>query len=714
MNRRKNIFSLIAAALLLTVAAACSQTSKLAEGEYILKKNNIVIKNSRSYPKSDLAAYLKQSESSRQALGIKWFFTEPTLFDEGQIIPSCNGMIRHLEYMGYYNSTIDTVITRKNKKATVDYIVTLGKQYPLKEVTYSLPDSTIGQILKDEKFKYAIKEGSILSESSLEKEAERIASLLRKKGYYGFTKNYMFNFADTTAVPDSALLRVELREYTRNESPSAARKHTRDTIRYVNYQIPANLDVRFDFLDDINLLENGMEYNEDIVSATYQRFAGNHIFNTVNISLTPVDSTNYVDCMIALTPSKLQNFEINFDASTNSTGLIGLSPSLTYNHFNFFGGGEVLTLGFRGNFQFKFNDPTRSNELAITSGITFPKLLFLPFIRTRTVTLPATAVQLAYNYQNRPEYTRNILSGSYGYSWSASRNLRYSINIPHLSVIKIFNIDPEFYTNLKSSYLQYQYQNHFDLGTSASIYYTTDPAVNPTNSYFYIRTDLASSGLLLNTMREAWQENNRGQKLIWGIPYSQYVRAQISTVETLRFGRGNKMALAARFLAGIGYAYGNSLYTMPLEQMFYAGGASSMRGWQSRSLGPGMAPLDEKFAIYNQVGDMRIEANLEWRFPLFWKLQGALFTDVGNIWNLPKDIGITDDEYELSVFSFKNLAKSTAMSWGLGARLDFGLLLIRVDLGLKGYDPEIQRWLNPGEWFSKDGCAIHLGIGYPF
>ena len=714
MNRLKIIVSLLAGCLMLSAIASCSQTRKLADGEYLLKKNKIIIKNSRTYPKSDLSAYLKQSGSGNQSFGIQSLFKEPILFNENLIVPTCNGMLRHLEYMGYYHSSIDTMVVRKNKKATVNYIVTLGKQYPLKEVTYSLPDSTISQILKDEKFKYSLHRGGMLSESSLEKEAERIASLLRKKGYYGFTKNYMFNFADTTAVPDSALLRIELREYTRNEAPSAARRHTRDTIRYVNYKIPANLNVRLDFLDDINLLESGMEYSEEVVNTTYQRFAGNHIFNTVNVSLTPVDSTNFVDCMIALTPSRAQNFELNMEASTNSSGLIGLSPSLTYNHFNLFGGAEVLTLGFRGNFQFKFNDPTRSNEYALTGAITFPKLLFLPFIHARTAVLPATEVSMAYNFQNRPEYTRNILSGSYGYTWSSSRNLRFSIRVPHLSIIKIFNIDDDFYSNLNSSYLQYQYQNHFDLGSSVSVYYTTNPAVNPTDSYFYIRTDLSSSGLVLNTMRDAWKENDRGQRLIWGIPYSQYLRAQVSAVETIRFGSSNQMAFAARFLAGIGYAYGNSLFTMPLEQMFYAGGANSMRGWQSRSLGPGMAPLDEKFSIYNQVGDMRIETNLEWRFPLFWKLGGALFTDIGNIWNLPKDPGMTDADYELSVFSLENLFKSTAVSWGVGARLDFGLLLVRVDLGIKGYDPEIQRWLTPKEWFGKDGFAVHLGIGYPF
>lgn len=714
MNRLRIPYTLVILLLAALFAASCAKTYVYKENEYLLKKNKIVITNSRSFPKSELSAYLKQSEKANQFMGLKWFFGKPVLMDESLIWPTRNGMLRHLEYEGYYNSTIDTTVLRKNHKATVTYLVTLGKQYPVKDITYSIADSAIRAIYQADKPNHTLKTGAPLSEASLEKEAERIATLLRSKGYYGFSKNYMFNFADTTAVRDSALLKVELRNYTRNETPSQARKLTPYTIRNVRYDVPRNMNVRRDFLDGINLIKSGMMYSEELITTTYQRFAGNHIFNTVNISLTPVDSSSVVDCVITLTPSKLQNFEVNMDASTNSSGLIGISPSLTYNHFNLFGGGEVFTLGFKGNFQFMFSSPTKSNEFAVSTGLKFPKLLGLPFISSRTPALPSTDLSLIYNYQHRPEYTRNIISSTYGYSWSASRNLRYSVTIPHLSIIKIYNIDPDFYTNLNSSYLQYQYQNHFDLGTIASVFYTTDATVNPKNSYFYVRADVASSGLVLNAAKGLWKENRRGQRLVWGIPYAQYLRTQVTAVETLRFGRENRMAFAARFLAGIGYAYGNSMYSMPLEQMFYAGGASSMRGWQSRAVGPGMAPLDESFSIYNQVGDMRIETNFEWRFPLFWKLDGALFTDIGNVWNLPKQTGLMDDEYMLSVFSFKNLLKSTAMSWGLGARLDFGLLLVRVDLGIKGYDPEFQKWLTPKEWFGKDGFAVHLGIGYPF
>ena len=714
MIRRRIPYSLIAAVLLAAVAVSCAQSRIFKENEYLLSKNKIVVTNSSSYPKNDLTAYLKQSEKANQGMGLRFLFSDPVLLDDNLIEPSRSGMLRHLEYQGYYGSTIDTSVVRRNNRATVTYTVTLGKQYPMKAINYKIADTAICRIFEDDKANHTLKVGQPLSEASLEKEAERVAKLLRSKGYYGFTKNYLFNFADTTAVPDSAMLTVELRNYTRNEAPSAARQLMPYKVRSVNYNLHPDLQVRSTFLDEVNLIKSGALYSEELISTTYQRFAGNHIFNTVNISLTPVDSLGVVDCQIALTPAPLQNFEINMDASTNSTGLIGLTPSLTYNHYNLFHGGEMLSLGFRGNFQFKINDPARSTEFALTSSLTFPKLLLLPFIHPRSQALPSTAISLAYNYQNRPEYTRNIVSGSYGYNWSASRNLRFSFTAPHLSIIKISNIDQDFYTSLQSSYLQYQYQDHFDLGSIASLYYTTDAAVNPTDSYFYFRSDLASSGLGMSTLDGVWEENRRGQHMVWGIPYSQYVRGQITAVETLRFGRDKKMALAARFLAGVGYAYGNSLFSMPLEQMFYAGGANSMRGWQSRTIGPGMAPLDKTFSIYNQVGDMRLEANLELRFPLFWKLNGALFTDIGNIWNLPKDRGFVDDDYELSVFRFNSFTKTTGMDWGVGARLDFGLLLVRVDLGIKGYDPEKQRWITPSEWFTADGCAVHLGIGYPF
>ena len=138
-----------------------------------------------------------------------------------------------------------------------------------------------------------------------------------------------------------------------------------------------------------------------------------------------------------------------------------------------------------------------------------------------------------------------------------------------------------------------------------------------------------------------------------------------------------------------------------------------MRGWQARSLGPGNSPMNPLFVIPSQTGDMKLEANLEYRFPLFWKLNGALFTDVGNVWTL--NSGSTDDDGLKSDFSFSTLGQTIAANWGLGIRLDLNFLILRLDAGIKIYDPvREKRWVSPKEWGSRDSFALHFGVGYPF
>jgi outer membrane protein assembly factor BamA len=182
--------------------------------------------------------------------------------------------------------------------------------------------------------------------------------------------------------------------------------------------------------------------------------------------------------------------------------------------------------------------------------------------------------------------------------------------------------------------------------------------------------------------------------------------------KTWRFGKNDGSAFATRLLAGAGYAYGNSS-ALPFEQHFYAGGANSMRGWQARSLGPGLSKPDSTFVIQNQTGDIKFEANMEYRFPMFWKFDGAIFIDAGNIWNYKSDAG-TDGLGELK---FNTFGESIAIDWGLGLRLDLNFILVRLDMGMRVHDPAQdagERWRGPGDWLSKDGYAVHFGVGYPF
>ena len=434
------------------------------------------------------------------------------------------------------------------------------------------------------------------------------------------------------------------------------------------------------------------------------------MFSSVNIEMNQADS-NIVDCSINLTQSKLQGFKVNLEASSNSTGLFGISPQISYYHKNIFKGGEWLNLGFMGNFQFKLNDNVRSNEFGVSAGISFPKFLLLPY-RLFKGAVPRTDINLSYNYQSRPEYTRNIISTSYVYNGSLGSRIFYQFYPIQLNVVRLFDLDPEFYKSLSSDpFMRNAYQNHFDLGLGGNFYYTTNAEVVPKTSFFYTRLQFDIAGNLLSAFKPVMKKDQDGSGMIWNTPFSQYVRAEFSVGKTWRFGKNSGHALATRFLAGAGYAYGNS-NALPFEKHFYSGGANSLRGWQARTVGPGLAPMDSTFVIPNQTGDMKLEANVEYRFSMFWKLGGAVFVDAGNVWTL-RNTGSYDSG--LSKFTLKNFGKSIAMNWGVGLRLDLNFLLLRIDLGMKLHDPARERrWVRPGDWLRRDGYAVHFGVGYPF
>lgn len=216
---------------------------------------------------------------------------------------------------------------------------------------------------------------------------------------------------------------------------------------------------------------------------------------------------------------------------------------------------------------------------------------------------------------------------------------------------------------------------------------------------------------MLSAFKPLMNKSVTGEGMIWNTPFSQFVRGEITLSKTWFLGKQSKQSIATRLQAGAGYAYGNST-SLPFEKHFYAGGSNSLRGWQARTVGPGIAPRDTSFVIPNQTGDMKLEANIEYRFDMFWKVAGAVFVDAGNVWALKAD---DSEEGQESLFSWQNLGKSIAANWGVGLRLDFGFLLLRLDLGMKIHDPaREQRWVNPGQWLKNDNYALHFGVGYPF
>lgn len=715
---------------------SCSTTRVLGDGQFRLADNKVVVDNDRKFNTKEIESYIKQKPNSYIIFGWNPFLniynwsgknadkginkflrkigTAPVVYQPSQVEASVENINRHLEYLGYYGSDVRSEVRVNGKRVTVTYSVTLGRRYRIGNVSFAVPDGEFKEDFYADTAAVSIRPGDFLSEDALEKETERAASMFRRKGYFGFTKNYFSFEADTLARRDTADLLMTVKEYTRNQTAEYARPHRKYFFGDVSISYDNDLKFNDRVLKNICTIRPGAMYDEREVNTTYSRLSALRLFSGVNVALNPRDS-GIVDCDISLTKSRTQGFKVNLEGSTNSTGLIGISPQVSYYHKNIFHGGQWLNLGFLGNFQFKYDDRSvKSNEFGVSAGLSFPEFLGLPNSIFHGPSVPRTEINASYNYQNRPEYTRNMISTSYGYSGSLRNGKFFYQFYPiQAKIVRLTNLDPNFYTTLSGNpFMRDAYQNHFDVGSGLVAYYTTSTALVPKETYEYARLQLDASGNVLSLFNKAMKSDEYGSRLIWNTPYSQYIRTELTLGKTFVFGKNGGQALAIRLLGGVGYAYGNSS-TIPFEKQFYSGGANSMRGWQARSLGPGNSKADTTFVIPSQTGDVKLEANLEYRFPMFWKLCGAVFTDVGNIWTLKETDG---DDGSHTHFDLKNLAASLAADWGIGLRVDLNFLILRIDMGMKLYDPSqyTDRWRAPSQWLKKDGYSLHFGVGYPF
>lgn len=743
---------------------SCSTTRVIPEGRSRLAKNKIIVSEPTSVSPTSLQHCLKQKPNNYFLLGwnpflnvynwstgtnswwdrfVKKIGNAPVLFDPTLVKMSEQNIENQLIHNGYYNSTVTDSITTHNKKTKVLYDVKLGKRYVIDSIVYSIADNGLKHLYFSNTTAPVIKTGDFLSEGLLEDEVKRVTSIFRNNGYFNFNGNYFSFVADTLQKNGRVKLEICVNNYLRNESKEETKPHKvyrfgnvylnpvrnlqpvfglsdslsvlkKDTVRYKNVNIIYSGKkplIRPKVLERMNLIVPGNIYDERLVEKTYKRYSYIKMFSSINIDASvPSSDTTAVDLNIKLLSSALQGYKLSLEGSSNSSGLFGISPGLSYYHKNIFGDGEVFNVSFTGNFQFKPNDNVHSNEFGISSSISIPNFLFINDNIFKGGIIPSTELSISYNYQQRPEYTRNIISGSFGYSWSVRNKLFYKINLIQANVVKLYNLSESFYESLKDPFLKNSYQNHFDLGVGGSLYYTTDASTPHKNSYFYLRWNNDLSGNLLSLFNNTLPKNSSGEYLIWNTPYSQYFRTELSAVYTWIFGREKKQGLAIRALAGIGKGYGNSI-SLPFEKLFWAGGAYDIRGWQARTIGPGASQADTTFRIPNQTGNMKLEANIEYRFPLFWIFDGAVFVDAGNVWMIKTD---SDKQDKSGLFHFNNFYRQIAMSTGAGLRLNLGFTILRLDMGLKTYDPSIKSWIGPNKWFRNDNYTIQFGIEYPF
>lgn len=704
--------------LLIALAlTSCSTTRALLDGQYRLAENKVQFEGKTELKQNDVSSYIKQPagkwspglsiynwanpESDR---GLSNLFrkigTPPVIFNPSLIDDSIENIKDHLEYLGFYDSGVRAVVdTARRKIAKVNYVVTPGHRYSIDSIAFHIPEGEFGDEFMADEANISVKVGNFLSEAALETESTRSASYFRNLGYYDFSNaNYFFE-ADT--LGDKNILHYSIKGHSRNESEENDQPIVKYTFGDISITHSKDLPFNEKILQKINILKPGQVYSENKVNVNYARFASLKVFNSVGVELEP-QPDHTLDCVINLRDSKTQGVKFNIESSINSSSLIGISPQISYFHKNIFRGGERLTLDFSGNFQFRPGTDVRSTEVTGSVGLGLPRLLGLPYSVFKGPNISTTEIKATYGYQDRPEYKRNMAGISYGYSGQVFNNFYFQIFPIQVNYVAIRDVSESFQKELeKNPSLASSYESHLNAGLTSTLYYTTNPDLVPKTPYHYARLIVDLSGNLLSLFNKSMNQNEKGERLVLGVPYSQFVRGELSLGKTFRWGRDDNQALATRFLIGAGYAYGNSS-AMPFEKKFFVGGASSMRGWQSRSLGPGFSKMSETFVIPSQSGDFKMELDVEYRFKMFWKLEGAMFAEAGNVW---------------AYNEMNNFLASIAGDWGLGIRLNLDFILIRVDGGFKLYEPSRaagERWLKPADWFKRDGYAVHLGVGYPF
>ncbi len=753
------LYKLLIFIIITFLQSSCSTVKILPDDSYILRKNKIVILNSKELKASDFEPYLRQKANTYYFFGWNPFisiynwsnsknpgwndFTKkigqaPVEFDKQSVDNSVRNIRNHSISLGYYSVNVYDTVVYKKRRASVVYTIIPGNRFKLNKINYIISDEKIRNIILNDTINSKLKTDPFLSESLLLTEAERIALVLRDKGYYNFTNNYICFTSDTNRRDNSASLTIYVKNFTRNEDIKDSKEHKIfklnkvliqpdydpseklinsaidfDTIVFKNglgIVFKNKLNIRPKFLDQICKIEPDSLYRISDVTNTYNRFKDINLFTGTNIRFDEVDESKnspfgLVDCSIKLTPSKTQGYTLNLELSSNSNNLFGISPAISYFHKNLFKGGEWLNLSFMGNFQLNINSMVRSTELGVSTSLSIPNFLLIPETIFKT-SIPRTDFKFLYNYQNRPEFTRILISAAYGYSWKSHSKLLYNLYPIQLSVVKLSNISSSFYQSLENPFLKNSYRNYFDLGAGFNLYYISDPKPKPEKSVFYIRWNNDMAGNLLSVFDSSFKKDTSGLSIIGNTPYSQYIKTEITIAYIKKLS--TKSSLAMRFNGGIGYAYGNSS-SLPFEKLFYAGGASSLRGWQARGIGPGYSQLDTTFSIPNQTGDIKLEANIEYRFPIFNKIEGAIFADAGNIWNIKRK-----NTAESGNFSFGNFYRNIALNWGTGVRYDLSFVILRLDLGIIAYDPSKKHWISPNMWLKPNSYSLQFGVGYPF
>ncbi|MBB5639155.1 outer membrane protein assembly factor BamA [Pedobacter cryoconitis] len=722
-------------------AAACSSTKFIEENQSIVKV--VEIDSIPSKYKEEAMNYIQKDirPSSRLGINVGLYNIFYTLFKtksvgkkapvlDSTLVEISRGQIeKYLMSKGYFMAKVRAEIKVKNQRAQVDFIATTGPSFSIGKLSYTIPDPAVRKLYMEQKsFASHLHEGVRYDDDSLSLEREQIYQMMKEHGYYDFSRPYVRFEVDSSLNKSQANVGLLI------DTPETG-KHIQYMIGETNVIVAPSTEgftdsitlnpriyrglrftdlskrfrrnpiVRYDFL------KQGEVYDITKESLTYNRLYELNVFKNVKIEyIKPKDSSNILNPLIQLTPQKRMSNRVEGEIPFNA-GTIGFTVGNTFTNNNIFKGAERFEFQIKGGLQSRigqggslFND-IYQRDFSVSANLAVPRLMVpfnIPLMGKNG--MPSTTFSSSYIYSLQKDFfVRRVLLNSITYDWVETKSKLHSftpLNFEYRFGGLLLDLNtPGGLDIYNKNIYNLQLLTRKDLTVGMKYAYTLNAnKLLLDKSFIYFRGNIDIAGNMLYGISRIIDRKhdpaNGDYANILGLPFNQYVRPEVDIRWYKNLGVDKQFI--ARINAGVGYAYGNSV-AIPFEKLFFAGGASGVRAWQARTLGPGnynrgntLTSEDQRKLSYglDQLGQMHIEANLEYRYKLIdkffgAKLKGAVFLDAGNVWNIAP--GNPNPE---TYFKFKNLANQIGVGTGMGLRYDLQYFVFRFDVGLKLRDPQ--------------------------
>ena len=734
--------------------SSCSVEKYIPENEVLYKKSEIKIASENKIEnegkiKEEIETMIRPKPNSK-VLGVQlglWSHFKAQKTNAGLIVKYLNKKIgeepvylssvvasrtenlilNRLKNRGYYYSNLQ--LTKVDSSGTINCQLNLRIPYHIQSYQIVSDSLTIYKEISKSLAKSSLRKGVQFNLEEFKEERERIDVHLKSKGYYNFNPDFLLFEIDTNqtisksfnlfvrlkrGVPKEAIVPYYLNEinvFPNNSTNDGGKILDTTTINNIHF-LQDSVFFLPKRLEPFILFEQNQPYNPSVSRRTSNRLSSIGSYKFVNIQFEELefnssDSSGNLNAQIYLSPLKKRALRFEMQGLTKSNSFAGPSLSMVHTNRNLFKGGETINISGKFGYERQFfnsnSDGLSSTQVGLKVDLFLPRLLFPVPLKNKSIyTIPKTKLSVGIDALNRGGlYRLTSFNTSFGYQWKASQYIFHEINPISANYVRLGGASDEFNLILNDNpFLKSSFEQELIAGLTYNFTYSelSDPKKkNPL--FFSSNLDIAGNGISLFGKGS----NENGKRTVLGIEYAQYVKLDADLRYHLKFDKDQ--SLISRVFAGYGLAYGNS-NTLPFSKQYFSGGPYSIRAFRIRALGPGTYSSNDKSSFFDQSGDIRLEANLEYRFPLISIVKGALFIDAGNVWLRKENESLPGGQLS------SNFLNQLGVGTGVGIRFDIQSFVIRFDLAAP-----LQKPFSTNQNSIKlyiDDTILNFALGYPF